>query len=1128
MRSIFLFFLISGMLFGEPNLLPDPSIEEVKPKDQFGIPYQRWGGWIFEGIAEFRNGKIARSGKTCAEILNGHNSKVRLYTPKVKLSQGVYKFSFYIRGIDVQKKWGCSIDLNFVDNNYYKVPLEGDFDWTKVEIIKEVVKEGEYQGRIGLIGPGRVWIDDAEIIKIEDNRKVSQEPIVEKVNPIKKPDNIKNSVICDDCGYLNDKSWEKCYICGNFFEKEESKKDLLDKKTLESFETGKRGLFDTGEVVKENSTDGEFSLMLKSGYTSINYPKEKPGDWSEYDFLKFDIINKNENPIDAYIEIRDIETKDYWTRVNIYTIFPPGVSTYTIPLKNLYVGEKSRPGRPVDLKGITRFVINIHNPPEPVYIDNVRLEKDLTIDKIKVPRLLAFDFTPKFYSYMPGFITISPLTLYKQERGYGFTKPNIWKGFDFLQPDPLYQTALCLTDGAEFRVDLPNGKYVVFMNIDSPSGYWGEYQVYRERKIKINNKEVLVEKMNFDEFLKKYFRWADKDDYLYENTFDKYMSEYFKEKKFNVEVNDGKLLIQFFGQSFANTLSTMIIYPAEYSKLGEEYLLNLRERRRFYFDNYFKKIYPNPNKDSKGVIPEFKPTQEEINKGYVIFIKDWMEDIYQNSFPRREEIANKIDIFASLGEKEPIVFSIYPLKDLGKVKISVSDLIGLGKISKENIEIGVVSHRITRITSEGSVYTIKPRLVLPKDEIEIKKGITSTIWLTLNVPLDAQGGNYKGNIILTFNDGKKEMIDLNVRIFSFKLDEINIPAGPFGCKIPMPWYKEDIPDYDIEMYKKSLEKMREYGFTAFSGIPSIRINIKDKKIEFDFTLADKEMEIAKNLGFKMVCNYGASIVINGKNIQRGLFTDLALEAGFENYKDFLEYILKKIDEHAKEKDYLPIVFALYDEPVTKEAKEKTIEYCLLWKDITKNLSKIKTTGYTSLRRDKIDDLHISLATCVDIVSLNHHDEEALKILKERGVDWAFYNSGNRFTYGIYLYKIAKEKNLNHRIAWHWNICAGDPYYALDCREDDYSWMVTNSKKELIPTIFFIRLAEGLDDYRYLLTLNRLIKEKQNNPFAQEGKKFLEEILSSIKLDIPGGYASLNYREVRYRIGEIIEKLSANK
>jgi hypothetical protein len=61
---------------------------------------------------------------------------------------------------------------------------------------------------------------------------------------------------------------------------------------------------------------------------------------------------------------------------------------------------------------------------------------------------------------------------------------------------------------------------------------------------------------------------------------------------------------------------------------------------------------------------------------------------------------------------------------------------------------------------------------------------------------------------------------------------------------------------------------------------------------------------------------------------------------------------------------------------------------------------------------------------------------------------------------------AQEYGLAFRLSWHWNGSVGDPYYALDCREDDYSWCATNARMDLIPTLHF---EEGLDDYRYLLT-----------------------------------------------------------
>ena len=73
------------------------------------------------------------------------------------------------------------------------------------------------------------------------------------------------------------------------------------------------------------------------------------------------------------------------------------------------------------------------------------------------------------------------------------------------------------------------------------------------------------------------------------------------------------------------------------------------------------------------------------------------------------------------------------------------------------------------------------------------------------------------------------------------------------------------------------------------------------------------------------------------------------------------------------------------------------------------------------------------------VSWNLHDEASVKLLHESGSDWAFYNGGNRWTFGEYMYKAAKQFGMKFRISWHWNAAAGDPYYALDCREDDYSW-----------------------------------------------------------------------------------------
>ena len=264
--------------------------------------------------------------------------------------------------------------------------------------------------------------------------------------------------------------------------------------------------------------------------------------------------------------------------------------------------RRSRPGRALDRAHIKRFVLNIGDTKQPVTFSSLRLERDLS-DNVHVPGLRAFSFGPGTSTPLSGFTSITPSTIYSPDRGYGIKGPPLSRTYDVLQPDPLYEKGIFFSDaGSGFAVDLPNGKYHVFANIDYPSGFWGEYQVYQSRKIKANGAVVSEDKMDLAQFQKQYFRFANTEDRPQENTFDKYQTSYFQEKEFNVDVRAGQLYLEFEGDNpFANTLSALVIFPAVQDVQGKRYLANLRERRRFYFDNYFKRVLPNGNRDERGL-----------------------------------------------------------------------------------------------------------------------------------------------------------------------------------------------------------------------------------------------------------------------------------------------------------------------------------------------------------------------------------------------------------------------------------------------------------------------------------------------------------------------------------------------
>jgi hypothetical protein len=267
-----------------------------------------------------------------------------------------------------------------------------------------------------------------------------------------------------------------------------------------------------------------------------------------------------------------------------------------------------------------------------------------------------------------------------------------------------------------------------------------------------------------------------------------------------------------------------------------------------------------------------------------------------------------------------------------------------------------------------------------------------------------------------------------------------------------------------------------------------------------------------------VVNY---VAIDGLNLY---YKDEAKmkEAGFKDYAAFVKAAFTAIQDHAEENDWLPVYWNLADEPLGADLKRGAENAAAYRQAFPKGPPYF--TGASSFIGGKETDPHYLLSKELHVANWNLHDEESVKLVQKAGGDWAFYNGGNRWTYGVYMYKAAKEYKMKFRVAWHWNNVAGDPYYALDCREDDYAWCNSSPDGELIPSVTFERLREGLDDYRRMLTLARLAREKKGTAAATAGEKVLRDILGAFRLGQRELTGAASYGELRGRLDGAIEKL----
>ncbi|MFB3892570.1 MAG: glycoside hydrolase domain-containing protein [Phycisphaerae bacterium] len=848
-------------------------------------------------------------------------------------------------------------------------------------------------------------------------------------------------------------------------------------------------------AVAEHATEGKTALKVEyrpdGGALAV---ENVPQDWSGFDTLEIDCFSTAEAPIKISGWVRDEESKDgdYWKRHNYQMNVRPGQSTIQFAVGGLYRGEKGS-GKFLDTKKMVSFCIGAKGVT--LFLDNIRLVKGT--EEVAVEGIRKFDFGPAGSPNFPGFTPVQPDTSYAKDRGFGWVGGGTRDPRNYEQPDSLCCDFIRVDNGVKFAVDVAPGKYTVHIMLDTP-GFW-EYMPFGHRAIEANGKEVFKQDVTNAEFLKDwFFRYQDIEDLPGTDIWQRYVGDRFKARTFDVDAPDGKVELKFLGDTWGLTPSFMVLYPTSQAEAGKKWMEQLDARRKGMFNNAYAEVVRKA--DAK---PTASPEEEKA--GFILFSRGLDREVTYNSAPGADTSDTrepKFDAASCAGEYESFSFSIFPLKACGDLALSISDLAGPDgkKIPASAFRQRAIRYKFTRIGGRiTSSYQYQPWLLVDFKAWPITAGVTRQFWLTLHVPADAAPGKYAGKIAVSLN-GRTRDIPVALEVHPFKLDEPKMSIGMYGGSHPSGggyWPADLQKEFRLdERTEEVYRDQREHGMTAVTPPAAAFKGFKDGKAVFDYTEIDKAMALLRKLGFDHECfTYAAMFRVREGDVEKACQAEYGMPL-----EQAIKLAYEELGRHAKEKNWLPMAWALADEPLIHGISAETV--IKVFQAHRKAAPQMQFVTEDAMG----DPAHYVVIPACDIVSGNSPRYKVAEAVRKNKSRYWFNNIGtDRLTFGWFLWKANKEMGVEALFQWGYSTNHADIYYDLDGFEGDSGCSFTASEGQR-PRSEWEMIRQGANDHRYLQTLANLCAKAQKGSDANakakadEALKFCDGVMARIDLE----------------------------
>ena len=451
--------------------------------------------------------------------------------------------------------------------------------------------------------------------------------------------------------------------------------------------------------------------------------------------------------------------------------------------------------------------------------------------------------------------------------------------------------------------------------------------------------------------------------------------------------------------------------------------------------------------------------------------------------------------FATPGEFEPASFCVSARVDLGAVKLEVGSFVDektKHTIAPENVDVGIVRCWPQRESSWGTKgnYRVVPEMIEPPGgrASRVGAGQLKQWWLTVHVPPNTPAGRYRMSLTVRPEKAAPTVLELRLLVLPFELTR---PADkhwgtwlesfpPVGGLSGPERRGRNTPAEEARLVRADLADYRDHGFdlAIFNFYFGVKEN-PDGSFKYDISALARTLDYWKTLGSATPVAIGCEYTFRnleygfaepGKKHVPGTFSPKARQA--------IVGLVRHIHEEAARQNWPRLYFYPIDEPGNNKT-ENRMQFAQNVLDFVHEVPGCQTAttvGAGDVQR---------LGDRVDVRIYAYGDYNRKKVLQEAQQGHPFWYYDNGMFYG---HSTTGSRNMTGfeflrsgaevATAWGFDCTKDNPYNDFDGGHKDWN-VVFPGVDKLTPTIYWELCREGVDDCRYVATLQEQIARGQS-------------------------------------------------